>query len=377
MLQVNDHRRTVTFVLMLRKAVSWLGAMLAVLVVIAAPAHGAGERAYVADGSGAVSVVDVGSGTVLRTIPVGARPLDVAVSPDGSRAYVTNSLSHTISVIDTATDTVIATVPGCYNALTIAVSPDGSRVYAVCSSGPSLFVIDAATNTVVLGRDEGYLGFVLAVAVSPDGSRLYLAESLYNHYGPMVGNLVVADAATGDVLARVPVYDPSSITLSPDGTRAYVLNQRGGFSVVDLTTQTVVATVDEGHSFFGGLALSPGGDRIYFTNTAAGTLLVLDAATYAVLAEIPVGSELTHVAVSPDGTRVLVSDAASGTVAIVDTATNTVVSTAAVGGRPSAIAFVPALAAPAAKEQCKHGGWRAYPQFRNEGDCVSSTVARR
>ena len=26
---------------------------------------------------------------------------------------------------------------------------------------------------------------------------------------------------------------------------------------------------------------------------------------------------------------------------------------------------------PTTKAHCKHGSWRAYPQFRNQGDCVS------
>jgi hypothetical protein len=27
--------------------------------------------------------------------------------------------------------------------------------------------------------------------------------------------------------------------------------------------------------------------------------------------------------------------------------------------------------APTAKSQCDNGGWRNYPQFKNQGDCVS------
>jgi hypothetical protein len=26
---------------------------------------------------------------------------------------------------------------------------------------------------------------------------------------------------------------------------------------------------------------------------------------------------------------------------------------------------------PTSKEQCRHGGWRNFPQFKNQGDCVS------
>jgi hypothetical protein len=31
----------------------------------------------------------------------------------------------------------------------------------------------------------------------------------------------------------------------------------------------------------------------------------------------------------------------------------------------------PVLIAPTTKDQCKRGGWRDFPQFKNQGDCVS------
>ena len=35
----------------------------------------------------------------------------------------------------------------------------------------------------------------------------------------------------------------------------------------------------------------------------------------------------------------------------------------------AAIFDAPAL--PTSKDQCKNGGWRNFPQFKNQGDCVS------
>ena len=73
---------------------------------------------------------------VITTIPVGALPSAVAVSPDGSSVYVTNfgspfnqGASDTVSVIDTATNTVTATIPVGSNPHGVAVSPDGTHAY--------------------------------------------------------------------------------------------------------------------------------------------------------------------------------------------------------------------------------------------------------
>jgi hypothetical protein len=36
-----------------------------------------------------------------------------------------------------------------------------------------------------------------------------------------------------------------------------------------------------------------------------------------------------------------------------------------------AVRILGRLALPTSKGQCKKDGWRDYPQFKNEGDCVS------
>jgi YVTN family beta-propeller protein len=65
--------------------------------------------AYVAnEGSDTVSVIDAASSTVIASIPIGS-PRSVAVSPAGTRAYVTKG-DGKVSVIDTATNTVIGTI---------------------------------------------------------------------------------------------------------------------------------------------------------------------------------------------------------------------------------------------------------------------------
>jgi YVTN family beta-propeller protein len=57
-----------------------------------------------------ISVIDTVTNKVTATVPVGAGPEGVAVSPDGQKVYVTNNDDNTTSVIDTATNTVTATV---------------------------------------------------------------------------------------------------------------------------------------------------------------------------------------------------------------------------------------------------------------------------
>jgi len=71
-----------------------------------------GSRAYVSLGrANHVAVVDVAARKVLDYILVGQRPWGLQLNKDGSRLYVANGLSDDMTVIDTATNQPIISVP--------------------------------------------------------------------------------------------------------------------------------------------------------------------------------------------------------------------------------------------------------------------------
>jgi YVTN family beta-propeller protein len=69
-----------------------------------------------------VSVVDLTAMVELQKIVVGDRPISVALTPDGASAYVTNFNSNTVSIIDTASNTVTGSVPIGQRPVGIAIS---------------------------------------------------------------------------------------------------------------------------------------------------------------------------------------------------------------------------------------------------------------
>ncbi|WP_373863341.1 YncE family protein, partial [Rhodococcus marinonascens] len=73
----------------------------------------------------ATAVADTASSgnTVIDTISVGTNPGDVAITPDGSRAYVTNYYDKSVSVIDADSNTVIGTVRVGNRPSSVAFSP--------------------------------------------------------------------------------------------------------------------------------------------------------------------------------------------------------------------------------------------------------------
>ena len=102
--------------------------------------------AYVTSpGGGTVSVIDTATNTVAATISLGTNlnPFGVAITPDGTRAYVTISFPNNfVSVIDTATNTVVATIPVGVAPSGIAITPDGTRAYVTNSGSDTVSVID-------------------------------------------------------------------------------------------------------------------------------------------------------------------------------------------------------------------------------------------
>ena len=136
-------RRAMTYPLLRRALIVLTGAL---------GSFGAfGQTVFVANtGVNNVSVIDAASNTVIDTVPVGVRPFQVEVSPDGRRVYVSNQGSNSVSVIDVASHAVIATVAVGDAPWGLAASPDNLKVYVTHDSGADVdfvWIIDVATLT--------------------------------------------------------------------------------------------------------------------------------------------------------------------------------------------------------------------------------------
>jgi YVTN family beta-propeller protein len=99
-----------------------------------------------------VLIADTSTNLVTDAIPVDAIPVDIAISPDGSKAYVSNgdpsTATTTVSVISTSLKSVIATIGGFNNPGALAIIPNGTELYV--ANGAVVSVVDTATGTVKL-----------------------------------------------------------------------------------------------------------------------------------------------------------------------------------------------------------------------------------
>jgi YVTN family beta-propeller protein len=260
-----------------------------------------GSTAYIANyDDNIVTVIDTNTRTVARTIGVGLGPCSVAVGPDGTTVYVANRIDNTVSVINTTTHAVTHTVGVGQRPLAVAVSPDGTAVYSVNSYDNTVSAINttthAVTHTIAVGT------FPEAVAVSADGTSVYTANS---H-----GNTVsVINTTTHAVTHTIAVGDtPSSVAVSPDGTAVYVANYYDNtVSVINTTTHAVTHSTAVGYRP-SSVAVSPDGTTAYVASMSANTVSVVDVTTRTVTDTIAVRYGPSSVTVSPDGTTVYVAN---------------------------------------------------------------------
>ncbi len=125
--------------------------------------------------------------------------MDIALSPDGSRADVTEPAANLVLVLDTGTGAVQAGVPVGDAPTGLAVSPDGSQVWAV----------DTNLSFGGWGRRSG------SSDTGAPGSAGIFGSSTVSVIS------TVTDSVVGTVAVGVGSID---VAFSPDGHLAYVVN---------------------------------------------------------------------------------------------------------------------------------------------------------
>ncbi len=244
----------------------------------AAPAPGTGTLIVLNKSEATASLLHLASGKIAVTVPVGEGPHEVAVSPDGRTAAVSN--------------------------------------YGVAGrDGRTLTLIDVVSASAEKTIDLSPYRRPHGIRFTPDGRRLVVTSETSQA-------LLVVDPSEGKVLAAIPTGQKVShmVALSRDGNRAFVANiGSGSVTAVDLVRAERVGTVETGAGAEG-IAVSPDGREIWVTNRAADTVSVLSASTLEVTATLPSATFPIRVAFTPDGRRALVSNARSGEVAVFDSA---------------------------------------------------------
>ncbi|MFK7843057.1 MAG: beta-propeller fold lactonase family protein [Sphingorhabdus sp.] len=175
------------------------------------------------EGSDTITIVSPPSGETqtrnISQIATGQQDSHMlVVTPDKSRAFVSNMQSGTVSVLDLLNMTKIKDLPAGTEPEGLAVTPDGKTVWVADRRGDRLYIFDADSlekiGTIPTGK------FPIRIAISPDGKT-----AITSNLGD--GALGLFDVATRSPKSDIPVsgsIDSQQVTIlfSPDGKILYV-----------------------------------------------------------------------------------------------------------------------------------------------------------
>jgi len=261
-------------------------------------------------------------------LPVAGEQIQIAISPNGERAYVPGFLAgDRVSVFQIAADGSLTHISGSpfsagfSSPFGVAVSPDGTRVYITNFGADTIVMFDADLSPI--GVPVATLANPASVVISPDGSQVYVACTGASMISLYDSNLTpITSVSSGGV-------NPYVVAINPVGTKVYATNLNGNITSFDpdLTNPLTVLPASSGLSNPIAIAFDPDGTRIYVGSADAGTntVSVLDGAT--LLPIIPAlpsqGTAPYIVAVNPEGTRLFVSNALSNQLSVRDLIHNT------------------------------------------------------
>ena len=325
--------------------------------------------------------VDIQSGKVVSTVPVGHVPSGIALSRDGRQIYVTNSWSDTVSVIDAATLKVVRTLPTGFEPTGIVSDHSGETLYVANRLSSDISVIDVNTGQeikrLLAGRGASYL------ALSADGKFVY-GTHIYPNAGafrtPPNSEITVIDTARQAVVERKRLHNVAGVfhvALSADGKLGVAAQLRPknlvplahvehGWVFGDSLTLfgddvggTVQVPIDELERYYAlpwGVAITPDKSKMFVTTAGSESVTVIDvrklldftrnythtrkqsfvndlsAAANYVTARISVGRNPRGTLLSQDGKRLYVANRLDDNISVIDTSAEKVTSTIDLGG---------------------------------------------
>ncbi len=275
--------------------------------------------------------------TITGKISIGGHPGFIALSPDGTNAYVADGSANRVAVIGTEDDQSHGYIPISEGTPRfIAFSPDGKTIYVSVSNADktvnAVAILDAATASEMssIKVDKG----PFALAVSPDGRYLLVPSH-------DTGILDVIDLSKRAVIKRLPVpANPHWVTFSRDGKRAYIANHESNVvTVLDVASQRIIKTIPVGNSPHS-VAVSPNGSQVAVVCYVSNNVYLINAATLGVTTSIAVGAGPRDVVYSPDGRLLYIANEGGNSLSVVDTKTRRSLGVVPTDS-PEAVAVVP------------------------------------
>jgi YVTN family beta-propeller protein len=155
-------------------------------IAVASDPNTGANTVYVANtNSNSISYFRPSNPTAVGTIQGVPAPVGVATSPDGSQAYFTSLTGNSLSVVNVASNQIVRTIPTC-------VQPYGVAARLNANGGRRIYVACQGSNIVQKFQPNGTLLEVIPAGMRPRA----IATALFSN--PFVlGNILSSDVTVG------------------------------------------------------------------------------------------------------------------------------------------------------------------------------------
>lgn len=296
-------------------------------LLLAMPLAASSIRIYQTNSAGDdVDIIDPATNKVVQKISGIEVPHGVALSPDGSRAYLSCEAESTLWAVDAKSGKLIGKVPLSGHPNNIAISKDGKRVFVGIVVAPgAVDVVDTASLKKI--RSIPVKGGVHNAYVTPDG-KFVVSGSIA---GKM---LTVIDEDTLQITWEHP-FDlgvrPIGFEKAADGStsRMFVqLSGYDGFAVVDFRTHEEVVRIKNpdkpggGHAEGGapshGIGVTPDNKTLWVNSSLSNAVFIYSMPDLKVQGYVKTGEVPDWITFTPDSKMVYVANSGGNSVSAID-----------------------------------------------------------
>lgn len=248
---------------------------------------------------------------IVAQVTVGSSPGGMATSPDRRTLWVADNGGSSVSIVNAVKRRLVGTIHvGASKSKTtrpvaVAVSHDGTRAFVACADGV-LTVIETSTHKV--RRQVKLSGQATSLAVSKNGRTAYVGIAV----GPdqSNGTLDVVNLRVGRVTKKVamPGGEPTAMVLSQSGARLFVTTDDYVLALSTATLRTVASYYLSSAYVPQSIALFNNGAGVYVALSGMHELLGMFRASnlaYEAGWSFPDFSELHDGMPTPDGKHVI------------------------------------------------------------------------
>ena len=296
-----------------------------------------------------LALVDPATEKVILKLPTGLGPHEVAVSPDGRTAYVSNfgrysvyppgdtahdKAGNTITVIDLVDRKVkttfdLGTHTGPHG---MTVSHDGKLIWATTETPQAVLELDSGTGKILhvwnTNQERSHM-----IVATPKETKFYVTNTVS-------GSVSVIDRSTGEVKVVSTGPGTEGIAISPDGKEVWTASRLDDkISIISTATDSIVAAFPSGGKGPKRMGFTPDGAQVWVTNPSSNQATVFDARARELIASLTLSKSPSGIEFSHDGRHAYITNANANELSFLDVASRKILSTMPIGTDPDGVAW--------------------------------------